>query len=45
MGTGAGDPSIAAFLAAMLEESPLNECVQLAAAEKRELPVWKLMML
>ncbi len=32
-GTGAGDTSIAAFLAAMLEESPLNECVQLAAAE------------
>lgn len=31
-GTGAGDTSIAAFLTAMLEGSPLEECMHLAAA-------------
>lgn len=31
-GTGAGDTSIAAFLTAMLEGYPLEECMQLAAA-------------
>ncbi|MBO5208127.1 MAG: carbohydrate kinase family protein [Lachnospiraceae bacterium] len=31
-GTGAGDTSIAAFLTAMLDGYPLEECVQLAAA-------------
>ena len=31
-GTGAGDTSIAAFLAAMLQENSLEECIQLAAA-------------